>query len=209
MLSWPLQGFVLALPPASIDPAAAAAPSLSGQSWACSSRSTHNRDQSWAGWLLNRGRKRASNAGRLPWAPPAPSLGWLTAASLAHACRGLLMLPERWGRRQGIRGQPLLFGWAFLGACLLVFWKYMCTRALSIWAASNDLHFLDFFFSYFIYSLLQNFIPSDELLSQISIRLCFQGNQEMSSLALSLFTHCFFFFFFFINFLSSAPLPRE
>lgn len=197
MLSRPLQGFILALPPASIDPAAAAAPSLSGQSWACSSRSTRNRDQSWAGWLLNRGRKWASNAG-------AAALG--SASSFSRLTHGRIPNPRLPGAPDASRTtgteagdtRPTSALWmGFSGACrLLIFWKYMCTRALSICAASNDLHFLDFFFSYFIYSLLQHFIPSDELLSQIFISgSVFRGTRKCH-LYLSLSSPTVLVFFF-------------
>lgn len=121
---------------------------------------------------------------------------------------GLLMLPERWGWRQGIQGRPLLFGWAFLGACLLVS-ENICALEHCLYEQPQMIYTSLTFSSLISYTVYYStlFLQMNSCPKFLSQAL-FQGNQEMSSLALSLFTHCFFFFFFKIHFLSSAPPLR-
>ena len=140
------------------------------------------------------------------------SFGWLTEASLAHACPGLLMLPERYGRRPGIQANLCSLDglvWEPVSSfsedtCALEhFFVYMSSLK---WSTLFWLFLLLFHIQYTI----ALFIPSDKLLSQIFISgSVFRGTRKCH-LCISLLTHCVLFCFVFkYIFLNSAPLPRK
>ena len=141
---------------------------------------------------------------------------WLTEASLAHACPGLLMLPERYGRRPGIQANLCSLDglvWEPVSSfsedtCALEhFFVYMSSLK---WSTLFWLFLLLFHIQYTI----ALFIPSDKLLSQIFISgSVFRGTRKchlyifLSSPTVFCFVlFCFVFKYIFLN---SAPLPRK
>ena len=110
-----------------------------------------------------------------PQRRPAASGSAGSSSRLTHGAS--LALPgspdasRRMGTEAADTGQPLLHWRGFLGACLLIFWKYLCTRAFFVYTSSLKWSTLfgPFLLLFHIQSTIALFILSEKLLPQIFI----------------------------------------